>query len=571
MTGDYGISQVMMMVGLIAFVFVAYGAAICWTAFKNRRRTLARIRREWGKLPERSYSADELEAISHYYLNKETDRFQVDDITWNDLDMDRLFIALNHTRSFLGESYLYNQLRTPSFTGEELEKREKLIRFFQENARQREQLELEFAKIGKTGTQSVFDYIYNLAGLKRESILPHVLSIVLIAAAVGVLFAEPRLGILLLLVAVGINASSHYQAMKKVRPYVMSCTCLMRMMKFAREVEKLELPGLEGYLEEIGRIRRKFRKFKRNTWFLLKGGEGEGSMETVLIDYVNICFHVDLIQFSRVIEEIKSHIRDFERLADCLGELESGIAVASFRACFEGEYCLPVLEERKDRYLEAENIYHPLIAEPVKNSIRAERGVLLTGSNASGKSTFLKTVAVNVLLGQTIHTCMGSRFSAGFFRVYTSMALRDDLLGEESYYIVEIKSLKRIMDHAGEKSAPVLACVDEVLRGTNTVERIAASSRILASMEKEKVLCFAATHDIELTRMLDSWYDNYHFQEEVRDGQVIFDYRLYEGRAWSRNAIKLLEIMGYDEQIIAEAENAAEEFVRTGEWKEVTG
>ncbi len=60
MTGDYGISQVMMMVGLIAFVFVAYGAAICWTAFKNRRRTLARIRREWGKLPERSYSADEL-------------------------------------------------------------------------------------------------------------------------------------------------------------------------------------------------------------------------------------------------------------------------------------------------------------------------------------------------------------------------------------------------------------------------------------------------------------------------------------------------------------------------------
>ena len=134
----------------------------------------------------------------------------------------------------------------------------------------------------------------------------------------------------------------------------------------------------------------------------------------------------------------------------------------------------------------------------MKNSLHVSRGVLLTGSNASGKSTFLKTVAVNAILAQTVYTCMADSFETSFFQVYSSMALRDDLTGKESYYIVEIRSLKRVLDALG-KGCHVLTFVDEVLRGTNTVERIAASSQILKSMCRPDSLCFAATHDIELT------------------------------------------------------------------------
>ena len=113
---------------------------------------------------------------------------------------------------------------------------------------------------------------------------------------------------------------------------------------------------------------------------------------------------------------------------------------------------------------------------------------------------------------------------------------------------------------------PVLCFVDEVLRGTNTVERIAASAQILEYMTGKQVICFAATHDIELTHILEDYYDNYHFQEEVRDGDIRFDYILYSGRATSRNAIKLLQIMGYDEKVITRAETAAEYFLKAGEW-----
>lgn len=206
-----------------------------------------------------------------------------------------------------------------------------------------------------------------------------------------------------------------------------------------------------------------------------------------------------------------------------------------------------------------------MIEKPVANSFSTRNSVLLTGSNASGKSTFLKTVAINTVLAQTVYTCLAKTYRASFYRVYSSMALQDNLVNNESYYIVEIKSLKRIIDKANEE-VPMLCFVDEVLRGTNTVERISASSRILYDLSKKNCLCFAATHDIELTAILEKVYNNYHFQEEIEDNQVRFDYKLYQGQATSRNAIKLLGIIGFEQPIIEAAETVAKSFESTGVW-----
>lgn len=194
--------------------------------------------------------------------------------------------------------------------------------------------------------------------------------------------------------------------------------------------------------------------------------------------------------------------------------------------------------------------------------------MLITGSNASGKSTFLRMTAVNAILAQTIHTCTARRYEGNYFCIYSSMALRDSLESGESYYMVEIKALKRIMD-AKDASLenPMLCFVDEVLRGTNTVERIAASAKILEMLAEEKIFCFAATHDIELTHLLEKQYDNFHFEEEVEQGDVCFSYHLQKGRATSRNAIRLLQIIGFEDKMIENAEKMATEFMKTGEWR----
>ena len=175
-------------------------------------------------------------------------------------------------------------------------------------------------------------------------------------------------------------------------------------------------------------------------------------------------------------------------------------------------------------------------------------------------------VAVQAILAQTVYTCLAKEYEADTFVIASSMSLRDNLECGESYYIVEIKSIKRILDLTSQETYPVLCFVDEVLRGTNTVERIAASTEILNSLAKNNVLCFAATHDIELTELLKNSFDNYHFEEKIQDGDILFNYELQKGKATTRNAIQLLRIMGYETQIIESATDRAMRFLETGMW-----
>ena len=149
---------------------------------------------------------------------------------------------------------------------------------------------------------------------------------------------------------------------------------------------------------------------------------------------------------------------------------------------------------------------------------------------------------------------MADSFESDFYKIMSAMSLRDDIQGGDSYYMVEIKALKRIMDEAKKEGFPVLCFVDEVLRGTNTIERIAASVQILKSLT-------------ELTHILENNYANYHFEEEIEDDDIYFSYKIMTGRATTRNAIKLLGIMGYDKNIISQAEMMANNFISTGNWQ----
>jgi DNA mismatch repair ATPase MutS len=257
------------------------------------------------------------------------------------------------------------------------------------------------------------------------------------------------------------------------------------------------------------------------------------------------------------------HKDSLDNILTITGRLETEISIACYRESVKDNYCIP---EFKGNSYVSHDLYHPLIENAVNNDIDTARGILITGSNASGKSTFLKTCALNALLAQSIHTVLAKDYTAPLYRIYSSMALKDDIFEGDSYYIVEIKSIKRILDAAQEKGNPVLCFVDEVLRGTNTVERIAASTQILKAFSGKDILCLAATHDIELTTLLKDYFDVYHFEGEVTDNDVRFDYKIKSGPATNRNAIKLLSVLGYDENIVDNAQKLAEKFLATSQW-----
>jgi DNA mismatch repair ATPase MutS len=274
-----------------------------------------------------------------------------------------------------------------------------------------------------------------------------------------------------------------------------------------------------------------------------------------------------LIDYEYLCNAIVEHQAELIEIYDALGLLDSLISIASFRESVPF-YCAPELNKpRTDphRHLDFDGLCHPLIRDAVPNSLKTDRPVLVTGSNASGKSTFLKTVAINAILAQTFNTCLAHRYSSSFFAIITSMAVRDNITNGESYFIAEIKSLKRILDYRNEE-IPCLCLIDEVLRGTNTVERIASSSQLLLQLAAQDCLSIAATHDLELTFILESCYRNVHFEEAITDSGIFFDYLLRDGRANSRNAIKLLRLMGYGEAIVKQAESRADRFVSRGSW-----
>lgn len=136
--------------------------------------------------------------------------------------------------------------------------------------------------------------------------------------------------------------------------------------------------------------------------------------------------------------------------------------------------------------------------------------------------------------------------------VLTSMALRDSIQNGESYFVAEIKSLRRMLGALSR--FPCVLFMDEILRGTNTPERIAASVAVLAHIARKNTIALIASHDIELTELMKDAYDCYSFSERIEENGVTFDYKLKSGPSKTRNAIKLLGLMGVDEEIVAEAE-----------------
>lgn len=551
---------VLVMVGFILVIMIK-GAV----DYKNQEKKFVKnLYKSYGLLPEREYKPEQFANISHYF-EKHKNGFFIDDITWNDLNMDEIFKSMNYTYSAAGEEYLYYTLRTPFLKEEELNRREEIIDFFRSNSDERVSCQYIMANLGRTGKYSIYDYLDYLDDLGKRSNLKHYISFLTAILSIGILFISLPIGMVALVCVFSANILSYFKVKNEIDPYLTSFSYIFKLLDSVGKIKKLKIPVLKEELTSLKQAAAELTKFKRGSFLLMSSSRMSGSSNPleIIMDYFRMIWHLDLIQFNNMLGEVRKHISDIDEMLAIMGKIETLIAIGAFR---EGcrDYCIP--EFSKEMLIEGENIYHPLIKEPVKNSLSTKRGVLITGSNASGKSTFLKTIAVNHILAQTIHTCMADSYKTGIFRVCSSMSLRDDLQGGNSYYMMEIKALKRIMDELGKKDVPVLCFVDEVLRGTNTVERIAASAQILKSLSGEGCLCFAATHDIELTHLLEDEYNNCHFEEEIENNDIFFSYKIMSGRATTRNAIKLLSIMGYEETITQKAERMAAEFIKTGRW-----
>ena len=532
---------------------------------KSEKAFTQKLYKEYGVLQSKEYKPGQLEVISHYF-KKHKEGFCIDDITWNDLNLDEVFKKMNYTHSAAGEEYLYYVLRKPCMEETELLNREKIIDFFSSHPDDRVAYQLIYNKLGRTGKYSIYDYLDYLDELGNRSNLHHYFALILLLISIGIMFVNIPFGLVAFGIIMVYNNVSYFKVKNEIDPYITSFAYIFRLLTAVRKLQEHRTKALEEEFDLLKKCSNSMNGFKTGSFLLMSNGRmsGSGNPLDILLDFIRMGFHLDLIKFNQMLTEVRKHIKEIDQMISIVGKIEAMIAIGEYRASLK-QYCIP--EFVKEMEITAKSMYHPLLENPVKNNLNTKRSVLITGSNASGKSTFLKTVALNGIFAQTIHTCLAAHYSGSIFRIISSMSLRDDVQSGESYYMVEIRALKRIMDIIKEEGPPVLCFVDEVLRGTNTVERIAASTQILKNMSVQNCLCFAATHDIELTYLLEKIYNNYHFSEEIEEDDIYFTYKIINGRAQTRNAIKLLGIMGFSTKIIDVAESMAGNFLETGIWQ----
>ena len=225
-----------------AAIFVFLGVQF-YFAQRNRKKAFhERIKHEWGKVPEREYTDAEFDSITHYYRNtidkSEDSGNRVDDITWNDLDMDEIFMQMNNTYSSAGEEYLYYILRTPKTSGEELLQREKLITFFADNKEAREQLQMVYGEIGRKRGISVSDYISRLKDVPRESNWKHYSIMLLLLAVVGIFFIDTTIGVLAFIALTFYSIISYYKRKSVIEHYFVCFRIINNMISNIKQIKK---------------------------------------------------------------------------------------------------------------------------------------------------------------------------------------------------------------------------------------------------------------------------------------------------------------------------------------------
>lgn len=524
-----------------------------------------KLKKDFGQAPNRVYKEDELDHLNGYYRSHQKEN-QIDDITWNDLNMDGVFARMNYCLSASGEEYLYYLLRTPEFK-DEFDSYEEQVEYFRTHGEERRKYQIIFAKIGRRIRYSIYDYLDYLNKAEGFSNKMHFFMIGLMIVSLLLCFINFTFGFLAFIAVMLINMALYFRTKNEIEPYLVTYSYILKVIYSVRMFEKVKVPVLEKELNSMQEAAKKFNSFLRGSSILMSPTRGNsgGNPADLLMDYLRMALHLDIIKFNQMYKEVMANKPYLDEIITAIGRIEAEISVACYRESVKDSFCIPQFDNKAG--YEAKALIHPLVFNCVENDVNTKRGVLITGSNASGKSTYLKSCAINAILAQTIHTVLASSYKAPFFRTFSSMALKDDIFEGDSYYIVEIKSIKRILDAAGNEGAKVLCFVDEVLRGTNTVERIAASTEILKSFAGSNVLCFAATHDIELTALLADEFDLAHFEGHVTDNDVHFDYLIKEGPATNRNAISLLGLLGYDENIVDNAQALADKFLTTGHWE----
>lgn len=486
------------------------------------------------------------------YTNN-TNMGEIDNISWNDIYGDEVFNKVDRCKTSPGKAILYSILRHPLNNSKEVEKREKRILQLKDSA----EIQKVLTKIGVQNRCNLADEIwdpnnYSLDKYKLPLIMWMLFTISIVVSA----FFIMNIAVLIIVLSVlTINILIYSKVKMIINAHNDSISYLIKMIFSLPKLLKKSRAILSD--EEFKTMQKVYNSLKivGYHYFILanKGSNITSDMIDVFKDFYRIFFLIEIYSFVAVYNRFNSHSDEIKALYKFIGELDAHCSMAELRDEYKNEVSVPTLTD--DLSIEMSQMKNPLIDNCKKNNLSTNKSIILTGSNMSGKSTFLRTIAINQLLAQSINLVFASSWRSTFFQIMSSISNQDNMLKGESRYFTEARRLKdalQITDCQG--SFPCLLLVDEILSGTNNRERMIAAKAILRKLSENDVLTIAATHDLEIADDLAGIYDNYHFSEKIRDDKLFFDYQLKKGIIYEGNAIKLLKYIGFSEDLLLSLE-----------------
>jgi hypothetical protein len=544
-------SDVVLITLILALIGVIATKTI--TAVRARRRLLAGLAEHWGQPSRRNR---EHRPVAARTPSKPVPGAAfLDRVTWSDLGIAQVFTRIDRTLTSVGAQRLHAMLRCPLIELEAIERRRALVVAVAADPERRVAMQRALLDLGdKHGWQAWHVLGGTLPMLPGPVWLLRLLPLALLGALAAAIMLD---NLLLFIVAVALGIALpliHMLSNRYIGHHLDAVADMRRVLDTAVSLHDAASPEVRELVDDIlGRVKPLRRAFGKRASAPVDSGRFGGGPE-LAAEYGKAFLLTELVPYQQATRAIARHRADYERVLDVVGEIDAALSIAHLRA-HDAELRDAIIDPAAPG-LEAKDLCHPLVDDPVGNDVQlASKGLLVTGSNMAGKSTLLRTIGVNVVLAQSIGRVAAQSWCSRPLHVATAMGAHDDLAAGVSLYRAEVDRIHALVERAGGDHLFVL---DEAFRGTNPHERIAASAAVLRHLGRRD-LVVAATHDRELCELLEDCFTLGFFTEAVEGDDVIFDYRLRPGVLQTTNAIALLERAGFPAELVAEARRLASE------------
>ena len=472
------------------------------------------------------------------YKSKLSSDFQIiSDVTAYDLDVDLIFYKLNKTRSKIGQQFLYNKFRT--INKEEDILLESYVDYFKND--KGDVISAQLEKLNQYNDYEIVDLIINDLILEGKFLSYAKLSILALILILIISVFTPQILLFLIPLFMG-NAFFHYRNKKYVEFYNSIISRLSKTFQVARKIGKIE--QFKAEYEQLN-----FRKIESSIWFsTFSASLAKNELLSVfwfLIELFRISFNLEIFSLNKNVRILNASKKNLWQTFNYIGRIDAALNISEIKRDFST--CKPKFASVKK--LDIVGLYHPLIENCVSNDFMLENSsCAITGSNMSGKTSFMRSLGINALCAQSLGFCFAQQYSAPFFEICSSISVEDSIGESKSYYLEEILRVKEFLE---PKENFRLILIDEIFTGTNTLERIAISKAVLKHLHSAKNLVIITTHDLEIAKYLENNdYELYYFQEEFIDKKLKFEYKITKGINTKTNAIRLLEIYNYPQQIV---------------------